>query len=417
MDKYNYFIPQDAISIELNVDGEPNFIKVALTQNATIQAYVRDVIPYADGNIQSWKLTARNTFFNTDSHKYVCILIPQSAENENTAAVNFSPALLDVCGNYISSDGKYVDADGNPVDSPVNAFGDAEKYWVIVIGCISEVTENTRTWETPVEFGMLGTKEQEENATWYLKPSQLMMTTTQGEMETVFDEQGFVKYDRIAANTIEAKSVTAYDENGVKISTFNGNNNGTITYYYPNGQVMREDAFVYDNNGNVTGMRTYYYNLDGSLKWCLKEDGETGKLNTYWRQFSFGFAEVDDVEDLSVLVESWGMDKYTPKYSTAYQEIPLSNRSPFSQFIDDTGLYEEVNGLLKKGTAESESIPLASDGYTGYVFQQTAPVCIGKDGTGKNVMGFNVDRYEAGFVKSSMVMAADGSLFPTDVTE
>ena len=52
MDKYNYFIPQDAISIELNVDGEPNFIKVALTQNATIQAYVRDVIPYADGNIQ-----------------------------------------------------------------------------------------------------------------------------------------------------------------------------------------------------------------------------------------------------------------------------------------------------------------------------------------------------------------------------
>lgn len=418
MDKYNYFIPQNAISIELNVDGDPDFIKVALTQDASVQAYLRDVIPYSNGIFQSWKLTGGNTFFNSETHKYVCVLIPQSSEDGNAAEMAFSSVRMDVYGNYISSDGSYVDEEGNPVDSPVNVFDSTEKYWVIVIGCISEATENTRTWEIPMEFGLLGTKEQEENATWYLKPSQLLMTTTQGEMETVFDEQGFVKYDRIAANTVEAKSVTAYDENGVKLSTFNGNNNGTITYFYPNGQVMREDAFIYDKDGNVDGMRTYYYNQDGSLRWCLKENGETGTLDRYWRPFTFGFAEVDDAYALRELVESWGMDKYTPMSSTAYQEIPLLCRSSFSKFIDNTELdLHKYNGLLKKGTVEKDYEPSATDGYSGYVFQQTAPIRIGQDETGKNVMGFNVDRYDGGFVSSSMVMAADGSPFLTVVTE
>lgn len=60
-----------------------------------------------------------------------------------------------------------------------------------------------------------------------------------------------------------------------RLSSFNKDNNGQLVYYYPDGQVMREDQIQYDDYGNATGVRTIYYNDDDyhTVRWTLDENG------------------------------------------------------------------------------------------------------------------------------------------------
>ena len=46
---------------------------------------------------------------------------------------------------------------------------------------------------------------------------------------------------------------------------------------------MREEAFVYDENGNIMGLQTKYYNKAGNLSWTLDETGGfNASLDHYW---------------------------------------------------------------------------------------------------------------------------------------
>ena len=409
----DYYIPQNGISIELNVDGEPNYVKVSFQNKAYIRAYIRDVIPYTSGEYASWTLTGNNTIFNTDAAKYVTVIIPQSEDVGLVAQLVFPSLLLDLYGYYINSEGDYIDEEGNPTDSPINVFGENNQYWCFHIGTISEVTDNARSWTSALDFGLLGTKEQSQYAKQYLSPSQLLVENSQGDMETVFDDDGFIKANRIKANTIQAKSVMAYNAEGVKLSAFNGNDNGTITYYYPNGNVMREDAFVYDSSGNVTGMRTYYYNLDGSLSWCLKEDGSTGGITRYWKTFNYGFVTETTQAQMLAAVKSWGLNRYTPMTSMDFSGIPTSAIAAFSQFFDTDSSSSSYpyNELLQKGYVDESSVPSSTSGFSGYIFYETFPYNIGQDEQGNTVMGFDVFLFSNGFPSSSVMVTADGEIF------
>lgn len=137
-----------------------------------------------------------------------------------------------------------------------------------------------------------------------------------------------------------------YDEEKTQIkSAYNGNGNGTIVYYYPNGQVMRQDSFVTDTSGNVLGMKTTYYKADGSVAWVLSEGGIQTTLSDYWEALNGGkaLAYTDSTTTM--------MDICTQYLDTAMQYF---SKAQFSRFVSQSGNYKAYNGKVAKGLKSSE---------------------------------------------------------------
>lgn len=127
-----------------------------------------------------------------------------------------------------------------------------------------------------------------------------------------------------------------YDDAKTQLrSAYNGNGDGTIVYYYPNGQVMRQDSFVTDTSGNVLGMRTTYYKADGSVAWVLSEGGIQTTLSDYWEALNGGnaLAYTDSTTTM--------MDICTQYLDTAMQYF---SKAQFSRFVSQSGNYKAYNG-------------------------------------------------------------------------
>lgn len=136
-----------------------------------------------------------------------------------------------------------------------------------------------------------------------------------------------------------------YDDAKTQIkSAYNGNGNGTIVYYYPTGQVMRQDSFVTDTSGNVLGMRTTYYKADGSVAWVLSEGGIQTTLDYYWEAINGGnaLAYTDSVDTM--------MEMCTQYLDGAMQYF---SKSQFSRFVTQNN-YKDYNGKVAKGLKSSE---------------------------------------------------------------
>ena len=99
----------------------------------------------------------------------------------------------------------------------------------------------------------------------------------------------------IVDGTLSVQQVNCYYPNGSVKSSFNGQGNGTIAYYYPitpdsavtetniYGQIMKCEIFTYDSDtDDVTGLITRYYKKDGSLAWEQLEDGSISTEITSW---------------------------------------------------------------------------------------------------------------------------------------
>ena len=149
-----------------------------------------------------------------------------------------------------------------------------------------------------------------------------------------------------------------YDEAKTQIkSAYNGNGNGTIVYYYPTGQVMRQDAFVTDTSGNVLGMRTTYYKADGSVAWVLSEGGIQTTLSDYWEAINGGnaLAYTDSTTTM--------MDICKQYLGEAMRHF---SSSQFSRFVSQSGNYKAYNGKVSIGLKSSEiptSVTLYRAGY------------------------------------------------------
>lgn len=104
-----------------------------------------------------------------------------------------------------------------------------------------------------------------------------------GNKIAVFNSEG-INSDIINTKTLTTQKVICYNEAKQKVSSMNENGDGCLRYYYPNGNVMKEDVFVYEN-GNVTGMESRYYNADGTLAWKTSSAGTiitSGDVTSYW---------------------------------------------------------------------------------------------------------------------------------------
>lgn len=129
---------------------------------------------------------------------------------------------------------------------------------------------------------------------------------------------------------------------------------------------MKEEVFVYDSNGNVSGMQTVYYNKNGTVKWTMKEDGTLGNsLPYYWKQLHrYYFANTPEQNGIY-----WALN-YLNSTTAPYK---LPNSDTFSIFNSASASSSEIvkyDGFCYKGTTASDS-PGNLTGFSGIITGQS----------------------------------------------
>lgn len=142
----NYWISANALYIERNALGNPDYIQASCISGAQILVYIKDVIGYDAGhNYRRWSLQASPTVFNSHTEKYVYVALPRDA-NASTAQVVFPSELIDVYGK-------------NQKEEQV---GDERYYYVFLQGILSSSGDNgttPREWAAHIETGFLSSDE------------------------------------------------------------------------------------------------------------------------------------------------------------------------------------------------------------------------------------------------------------------
>lgn len=141
----NYWLSSNALYIELNALGNPDYIQANCVSGAQILVYVKDIIGYDAGhNYQRWSLQAAPTIFTTHTEKYVFAAIPK--DNTKPAIVVFPSEIVDIYGNNAA--GEHIGVDNY--------------YYINLQGIISGSGENgttNRTWQSRIQTGYLSSDE------------------------------------------------------------------------------------------------------------------------------------------------------------------------------------------------------------------------------------------------------------------
>ena len=110
----NYWISQNALSIQLNALGEADRIQAGVASGAEIMVFIRGVKPASSGaeydkngdgleydnghNYRHWPLTISPTYFNDSEVRYLYVAVPRSASVGTEAMVVFPSKKLDIYG-------------------------------------------------------------------------------------------------------------------------------------------------------------------------------------------------------------------------------------------------------------------------------------------------------------------------------
>lgn len=126
----NYWISPNALFIQLNAMGTPDYIQASCTSGAQILVYIKDIIPYDAGhNYQRWPLQASPTVFNSHTEKYVYVAVPRSDSSQKEAVVVFPSEEIDIYGK-----------NGN-----AEQIGDEKYYYIFLQGIITSSGDNGTT--------------------------------------------------------------------------------------------------------------------------------------------------------------------------------------------------------------------------------------------------------------------------------
>ena len=158
-----HWIRPDALKINLNHFGDPDYLQVSLLAGAVVMAFKQDVISYnAAHNYRTWPLQAANTYLETSSAYHVYARLTRSEVNAS-ALVVYDPVLRDIEGREITyaadeETGEQVEVLGEPSDN----------YFYIFLGKLSsslnELGQNIlREWESPYRAGTLDSSEQKND--------------------------------------------------------------------------------------------------------------------------------------------------------------------------------------------------------------------------------------------------------------
>lgn len=131
----DYWISPNAVYIEFNSTGNPDYIQASCVSGAQILVYIKDVIDYDAGhNYQRWSLQASPTVFNTHTEKYVYVAIPRGTSTGYTNAMLVFPSeVIDIYGKNADEE----------------QIGSADYYYIFLQGIITSSGDNgsiNRDW-------------------------------------------------------------------------------------------------------------------------------------------------------------------------------------------------------------------------------------------------------------------------------
>lgn len=143
----DYWISPQALRLEPNALGNPDYLQASCTAGAQILVYVKDIIGYDAGhNYRRWQLQASPTVFNTHTAKYVYAAIPRTAEGGRTAQIVFPSERIDLYGMNEAEEQK----------------GKPDYYYIFLQGILTASGDNgttKRTWQQRVATGYLSSDE------------------------------------------------------------------------------------------------------------------------------------------------------------------------------------------------------------------------------------------------------------------
>lgn len=229
----DYWISPDALYIELNAMGNPDYIQASCVSGAQILVYVTGVISYDAGhNYQRWPIQISPTVFSTHSEKYLYVAIPRTTQDGSYAQIVFPSELVDIYG---------INAEGTQVGS--------EKYYYIFLqGIISSSGDNganNRVWSQSLSTGVLASDEAISSIT---KESEWYDYSTVSELVT------FLKDLTMKAGTIFinlfAKTIDVVSGGAINLaanSSINFDTNGHIN-------LGTDSSITFKGQGTVTGL-------------------------------------------------------------------------------------------------------------------------------------------------------------------
>lgn len=153
-----HWIKPDALNINLNHFGDPDYLQVSVLAGAVVMAFKQDVIGYnAAHNYRTWPLEAANTYLETSSAYNVYARLTRSEVNAR-ALIVYDTVLRDIEGREIT----YAE-DGSEVlgDSSVD-------YFFVFLGQVSPNIDSDgqmiqREWIVGPSFGSLDTNQQKND--------------------------------------------------------------------------------------------------------------------------------------------------------------------------------------------------------------------------------------------------------------
>ena len=153
-----HWIKPDALTINLNHFGDPDYLQVSVLAGAVVMAFKQDVIGYnAAHNYRTWPLEAANTYLETSSAYNVYARLTRSEVNAR-ALIVYDTVLRDIEGREIT----YAE-DGAEI------LGDASAdYFFVFLGQVSSNIDSNgqiiqREWIVDPNFGNLDTNQQKND--------------------------------------------------------------------------------------------------------------------------------------------------------------------------------------------------------------------------------------------------------------
>lgn len=154
-----HWIKPDALTINLNHFGDPDYLQVSVLAGAVVMAFKQDVIGYnAAHNYRTWPLEAANTYLETTSAYNVYARLTRSEVNAR-ALVVYDTVLRDIEGREITY------AVDEETGETVEVLGDANsEYFFVFLGQISASVNSgggsvQREWTIDFRAGNLDTNQ------------------------------------------------------------------------------------------------------------------------------------------------------------------------------------------------------------------------------------------------------------------
>lgn len=202
--------------------------------------------------------------------------------------------------------------------------------------------------------------------------------------KTLFANPNGAQIALFTTEGLQSNKVQCLDENGNKRLEVDA---AGVRMYYPlqsgqtTPQVMKEEIFLFDANGNVSGTETRYYNINGTIKWRLDSAGTlaAATLDEYW------------TTEAAYIVGSTPMQQLFQNVKTGHR---ISNEwtnttgrvttGSVSRFTSIQGSHESYNGRVANGVIGDSVAPSSStDWLTGWLMTRLIATYEGKEDDAK----------------------------------